>query len=162
MQQNTASFNNTILSGHFVVHVIVWPIFFATLLDFLYEMPMGVYVQFTASSFSNYALYHWGRYLLYFYLITILFLCTEKIPSYLNKYSVQNGQLHIKEYMYFLPILDVSVPLQYITKTEIRNSKSLFRKRKLVIYVGDKAYNLHTTNQTSELHQYLQTQIGND
>lgn len=161
MQHETIHFNNSILSVKFIVYELLWPILSIALIDLAGELILGLLVHHSGAELEAFALSHWFKHLSYLIIATFAIVCIYQAPTYLNKYVVHDGHLFIKEYMYFIPILEVTIPIADINKVEIKKKRFALNSQQLIITIEDKEYTLHVKNGIDQFHDFLQSQIKN-
>ncbi len=83
------------------------------------------------------------------------------VPRYRNKYLIQNGSLTIKEYEFFIPTMEATIPLNNIRRSSIQKKKSFLGKTtRLAIQIENKEYTLCVENKMTELNKFIQNYIN--
>lgn len=80
---------------------------------------------------------------------------------YQNQYQVHEGKLFVKEYCFFIQVLDTVIPLDKIAKSTLINKDFLsLRSSKLVLTIDGKDYVLRAQNHAKELNQFINNYIS--
>lgn len=160
MQTTVIDFSNSFRSKQFVFKMLglCVGVFLITFLFFFFIHVC--YICIHGDKVETLLQYNYFLYPFSWWCILFVVFFPYNISLFRNQYQIREDKLYVKEYCFFIPTAETTIPLDKISKVVFLDKIFLsFHSKKLKLTIDGKEYVLRVQNHAKELNQYIQQYI---